>query len=205
MAKVKFKRFISDSAVESAEIEDGSFIVSKSGTSYVDFGNERIAFGGTSDTAMSDTSINSVQNKVIKSYVDDVKIDVQNAQTDINNLQTFSTTETVIGTWIDGKPIYRKVFTNLVIAPNTAFYVSIGESIDTYVRLFGSANINVGNNNGVYDPMPNVNTTDSNYNIGLRGHNNISSNHPNDVRISTGSGTSLRNGFLVVEYTKTTD
>lgn len=87
MAKVKFKRFISDSAVENAEIEDGSFIVSKSGTSYVDFGNERIAFGGTSDTQMSDTSVNSVQNKVVKSYVDDVKEDVQTAQTDISNLQ----------------------------------------------------------------------------------------------------------------------
>lgn len=87
MAKVKFKRFLSDSDLEREPIEEGSFIVTKDGTSYVDFNNERVAFGGTSDTEMSDESINSVQNKVIKSYVDDAKVDIQNAQTDISNLQ----------------------------------------------------------------------------------------------------------------------
>ena len=87
MAKVKFKRFLSDSDLEREPIEEGSFIVTKDGTSYVDFNNERVAFGGTSDIEMSDESINSVQNKVIKSYVDDVKSDLQNAQTDISNLQ----------------------------------------------------------------------------------------------------------------------
>ena len=31
----------------------------------------------------------------------------------INELETYSTDETVCGTWIDGKPLYRKVFTGI--------------------------------------------------------------------------------------------
>lgn len=30
-------------------------------------------------------------------------------------LETYSTTETVVGTWIDGKPLYERMFTNLPI------------------------------------------------------------------------------------------
>ncbi len=83
MAKAKFKRFLHDSDVNTTNIEDGSFIVTKDGTSYVDFDNERVAFGGTSDTQMSDVSINSVQNKVIKSYVDDVDDKVDSVTNDL--------------------------------------------------------------------------------------------------------------------------
>ena len=134
MAKVKFKRFISDSAVESAEIEDGSFIVSKSGTSYVDFGNERIAFGGTSDTAMSDTSINSVQNKVVKSYVDD-SIDTVNDTIDTKITEVKNGLQFINGTVIksvannDATSLFtltqlRTQF-NAPSATNTQFYAIV--------------------------------------------------------------------------------
>lgn len=38
----------------------------------------------------------------------DIKLNVSN---DIKNSQVYSTNETKIGTWINGKPLYRKVFT----------------------------------------------------------------------------------------------
>lgn len=83
MAKVKFKRFLSDGDLDNVAIEDGSFIVTKDGTSYVDYVDERVAFGGTPDTEMSDESINSVQNKIIKSYVDN---EVDTVQTNLNKI-----------------------------------------------------------------------------------------------------------------------
>lgn len=76
MAKVKFKRFLSDGDLDNVALEDGSFIVTKSGTSYVDYADERVAFGGTADAEMDDESINSVQNKVVKSYIDDTASEI---------------------------------------------------------------------------------------------------------------------------------
>ena len=78
MSKVKFKRYLSDSDVSNVPLEDGSFIVTKDGTSYVDYVDERVAFGDTPDTEMSDESIHTVQNRVIKNYVDDEVDGVQN-------------------------------------------------------------------------------------------------------------------------------
>lgn len=83
MAKVKFKRFLSDGDLDNVSIEDGSFIVTKDGTSYVDYVDERVAFGTTPDTEMSDESIHTVQNKVIKSYVDS---EVNDVQTNLNKI-----------------------------------------------------------------------------------------------------------------------
>jgi hypothetical protein len=83
MAKVKFKRFLSDSDLNNVSIEDGSFIVTKDGTSYVDYVDERVAFGTTPDTEMSDESIHTVQNRVIKSYVDD---EVNGVQDNLNKI-----------------------------------------------------------------------------------------------------------------------
>jgi microcystin-dependent protein len=70
MAKIKFIRKATDSELENVDVVDGQFLVSGQGTTYVDFGQDRVSIGTTPDTAMSDSSINSVQNKVVKEYVD---------------------------------------------------------------------------------------------------------------------------------------
>lgn len=71
MAKVKFKRIQDSSDIQNVNIEDGSFIITGDGKSYIDYGNERVPTNGTPDTEMSDISHNSVENKVVKKYVDD--------------------------------------------------------------------------------------------------------------------------------------
>lgn len=76
MPKVEFKRVETDAEVENIDIKDGQLIYSKSGKTYMDYGDERIATGSGGgsvnvDTEMSDISENAVQNKVIKEYVDD--------------------------------------------------------------------------------------------------------------------------------------
>lgn len=70
MAEVKFKRIQSSTDIGDLNIEDGSFIVTGDGKSYVDYGNNRIPTSGTPDDEMSDTSRNTVENKVIKEYID---------------------------------------------------------------------------------------------------------------------------------------
>ena len=72
MAKVKFKRISSSSQINNLPIEDGSFVITGDGKSYIDYGNNRVPTSGTPDDEMSDTSHNTVENKVIKEYVDNV-------------------------------------------------------------------------------------------------------------------------------------
>lgn len=71
MAKVSFKRIENSSSINSYPIEDGSVIISKDGKMFIDYDNTRASVGGTPDTAMSDSSTNSVQNKVVKKFVED--------------------------------------------------------------------------------------------------------------------------------------
>lgn len=108
MAKVKFKRFLSDGDLDNVALEDGSFIVTKDGTSYVDYVDERVAFGTTPDTEMSDESIHTVQNKVIKSYVDS---EVDGVQTNLNKI---------------GKTLWEGLFsTGTLTVPNISDYTMI--------------------------------------------------------------------------------
>ena len=70
MAKVNFKRIENSDNIDTIDINDGNFIVTGDGKSYIDYGTNRIPTSGTPDTEMSDTSRNTVENKVIKDYVD---------------------------------------------------------------------------------------------------------------------------------------
>ena len=90
MAKVEFTRVETDEEVEDISIKDGQLIYSKSGKTYMDYGDERIptGSGGSSvdvDTEMSDSSTNAVQNKVIKEYVDNQVIISDTEPTDEEN------------------------------------------------------------------------------------------------------------------------
>lgn len=89
MTKVNFRRYNTKTEALTKDIIDGSFIVTKDGANYVDFGEERVPIGGTPDTEMSDTSENSVQNKVIKSYVDNQKVNVKTTKTE-SDIDTYS-------------------------------------------------------------------------------------------------------------------
>ncbi len=71
MAKVRFKRIESSNNIDNIDIVDGNFIVTGDGKSYIDYGTNRTPIAGTPDSEMSDTSRNTVENKVIKEYVDD--------------------------------------------------------------------------------------------------------------------------------------
>ena len=48
----------------------------------------------------------------------------------INPLLDYSTTEKVVGTWVDGKPIYQKTFTNITVTPTTAAGTVVRTQVD---------------------------------------------------------------------------
>lgn len=86
MAKVNFKRCQTISDLSNIDIVDGNFIVTGDGKTYVDYGNERKGIGGTPDLEMSDTSTNSVQNNVIKQYVDNNIDDIDEKKQNIPDI-----------------------------------------------------------------------------------------------------------------------
>lgn len=88
MAKVKFIRVATNAEVENIDIVDGQFIVTGEGKTFVDFENERKSIAGTPDTEMSDVSTNSVENKVVKEYIDEKIASKTNYKNDITDVLT---------------------------------------------------------------------------------------------------------------------
>lgn len=101
------------------------------------------------------------------------------------NVENYSTTETRIGTWIDGKPLYRKVVQgSLTLSPQTWVDTDIVDS--TIDLLINAKSFYAGSNTAVLE---------------------ISANRTSDSKIqvlSTLSTTTYPTAILL-EYTKTTD
>lgn len=192
MAKVTFKRYETDAEAQASNVVDGQFIVTNEGTSYIDYGTDRISTNGTPDTAMSDTSKNGVQNKIIKEYVDDSFQEATNyTDNKIADYTTYSTDETVIGTWIDGKPLYRKV---VVSNGANGDNVEIPHGISN-LKCITKINIIVSNNNGVaYPPM--------NKTYSLEIYQINSTNIVLNISSAYSTGWYI---YYTLEYTKTTD
>ena len=100
----------------------------------------------------------------------------------LQNAESYSTTETLTGgKWIDGKPIYRKVITDLSISTSNSYVTLMSKGdIDTIIRTFGM-------------------TTNNKTNFALDSFVNGS-----NIQIRTTYSTQLIN-TVVIEYTKTTD
>lgn len=109
----------------------------------------------------------------------------------INKLNTYSTEEQVIGTWIDGKPIYRKVI-DLGQLPNN--------STKTVETGLNSEEIRIVKISG------NTSTSTGNYQAGLNDISTRLSLLPDGkLSIRTTDDFSPYYGYAILEYTKTTD
>ena len=127
MTKVNFKRTLTDDEVNNIELEDGNFIVTAEGTAYVDYNTGRKKLGVGDKEYIYFTESTTLNDLVIKSNllgnnskIDASEIAIINSDNIVKDLDDylkesskFSTTEeTFTGKyWIDGKPIYRKVWT----------------------------------------------------------------------------------------------
>lgn len=109
--------------------------------------------------------------------------------------EVYSTKEQVIGTWIDGKPLYRKTLTISIayaIPANTWTTIISNYSFSNLKYLTRSTIINVDNNNPGELNYFTVQYFKSDSTFKALQSRNIS------VNIASGS-------FLVIEYTKTID
>lgn len=88
---------------------------------------------------------NQVDYTATKDYVDSKFNDVASSS---GSQEVYSTEEIRIGTWIDGKPMYRRVITGLTFSSGEAKeYASYGKTalqIDTVVGLAGTAFVDTG-------------------------------------------------------------
>lgn len=109
----------------------------------------------------------------------------------------YSTEETVVGTWIDGRPLYRKSAqgTTPSAANSALLLIPLGADVLSVVNLYGTIAIYQGNEN---HSISNSQFTDTRY--------QASSNMGRGV-ITTPKASSATNSpiFVTVEYTKTTD
>jgi len=91
MAKVEFKRVETDAEIEDIDIKDGQLIYSKSGKTYMDYGNERIPTGsggegGSTEVYIQDTEPTEEDAKI---WIDTGE--VQNRGSEITNSYSTST------------------------------------------------------------------------------------------------------------------
>jgi len=74
-------------------------------------------------------------------FMTDKKYCIQLAECDGNSKDVYSFDEVEIGTWVDGKPIYRKVITGTLAneSGNSIVFASVPElKIDQLINLYGN-------------------------------------------------------------------
>lgn len=126
----------------------------------------------TNSKALSVSNLNEFGDEVIKQY------------------NSYSTSEKFTGEyWIDGKPIYKKVFTGTTVAGDTSVNMS-SLNIRQLVNITG-----VIGQNDEYKP---INFTYDNYKISTRYSNGT-------MYINASNVYANLTFYLIVEYTKTTD
>lgn len=109
------------------------------------------------------------------------------------NTDYYSTTEQIVGKWIDGKPLYRKVINFGTLPNNTTKNVAHGISnVDKTTRLYGTA---VSPNYTL--TLPNAGTSPEDMITLGRG--------PSNIDITTCINRTNYMAIVVIEYTKTTD
>ena len=120
------------------------------------------------------------------------------------NSQNYSTNEIKIGSWIDGKPLYRKVIYISALPNNNVASYSAGISnLKRLINMTGWFQGNGGSSTGndtITRPMNFFLANAENFNI--YGFYNISSDN---IRITTSTDLSYLSGYVIMEYTKTTD
>ncbi len=114
------------------------------------------------------------------------------------DFSTYSTEETIIGTWIDGKPIYRKVIDFGALPNSTTKTYNTGDlKIDTLINMNGMSESTTGFISGI----PFVYIDNVNYGISIQYNKNT-----NQISVKTGYDRSAQTKtYIILEYTKTTD
>lgn len=127
--------------------------------------------------------------KVTASDMNEIKTVVNAICDQVDNESTYSTTETAIGTWINGDTIYRKVVYVSSLPNATTGTYSVGATISQVVDLRGWAN------NGLsltsYRPDSPTGSIGMWYDFGEQ-----------KIKIATALDRSSSSAYVIIEYTK---
>lgn len=139
-------------------------------------------------------------NKVTDSDMNEIKAVVNNnddelitINTKLTNATTYSTDEIRVGTWIDGKPIYRKVIPTGQISSALKTVAHNISNINKITNIYGLLY-----NNNEWFVIPRVSDSSVINQVGL------SANKTN-VILTVGSAANFNDSNVILEYTKTTD
>ena len=146
----------------------------------------------TTNLGTLENTITNLENSVSTntSNINTLNTNLSEVSSKVENISEYSTEELVIGKWIDGKPIYRKV-----ISGNLGS-TSVPHGISNAVFKEPHGSYTSGNNTF---PIPNVRPGYPDYNIGCYVT-------PTEVVFDKGNGLGQAHVFeIVLEYTKTTD
>jgi len=161
-------------------------------------------------TPIRATNLNQMQDN-IEEAIEEVEANIPNTKnahtsstTDtyncnyINKLTDYSTDETIVGKWIDGKNLYRKVMT--VAIPNTSVdgtFETAEYTVDSNVDTLLIKEAYREHNEGKHSPLPYI--SDGGYFIKIYN----SRNDKNKIVIANSwHGSSDENAIVIVEYTK---
>lgn len=114
----------------------------------------------------------------------------------VNQLVAYSTEEVLVGTWTDGKPIYRKVV-SCGVMPNTDIK-SIPHNIDNIDFITNYYGITYRDTDGVSFKLPYSAFPTEN---GIA----VYVNKETIVITTTSDRSTITQSYLIIEYTKTTD
>lgn len=113
----------------------------------------------------------------------------------INSGKLYSYIESMIGTWVDGTPVYRKVIPFGALPNNTSKSVAHNiNNLNKVISLTAFANSSASSGGGI--PIPHaVNQYPTTLYI----------DYTNVTIITTNDRTAYTDTYIIVEYTKTTD
>ena len=145
--------------------------------------------GQAGGTPLSAENLNQMQ--------DNIEDAIEEVRDELSPSTTYTTEEQKIGTWINGKPIYRKVIKQIVNNINGSVDINLGT---TDVEVFINGRVLVDTNE--YTSIVNSQST-STYYIRNFVFRKTSSN--NTVSVATNMSGISGTIYVILEYTKTTD
>jgi hypothetical protein len=196
--------------INNRPIIDGQTLYNvETGETALDVGDERISTGAGNVVAIKgeepqneatkiwieDNMLNNIGTEVVNS-LDGNEENMAPSVAAINKLNRYSTEEQKIGTWIDGKPLYRKVIDCGALPDTNTKNVSTNLP-NTRIRKIEGTAINASNNYVL--PLPYHDVINANDSVTILCDNN------SNIMLITGKSRVDFNAYVTLEYTKTTD
>lgn len=154
--------------------------------------------GGGSSSASDityDNTTSGLSSTSVQGAIDEIDGSVDTISSKLSNVVNYSTTETEVGTWIDGRTVYRKVV-DVGAFPNSTSKTVAHEISDLDICI-GLVIFGTDTNHATFI-LPNVTTNASNVSFQISCYIDAT-----NINIGAGSDRSGFSGYAIVTYVKT--